>query len=150
MFYDEKATKQMMDSTEEEFTCYKMYRYRNKHGSTYRVICSPWQRKCGLQLDEENIHPNETIVQKSNREEKDMTKYELESCLVDYGIHVFLDETYAKKEAETNPFCFIVPVTCKKKDLVAAGYWSENSAGKQAVFMEIHIKSNDLIEQFKE
>jgi len=94
----------------------------------------------------------------SNRKDKELSNYEIETSIIDYGIHVFDTKLAAKMELNFVEYHYsnqddgvyvIVPVVCSLKDFVAAGIFSGNSR-RSSVFMRIKITKQSWNKVMKE
>jgi len=142
--YEKSLTEELLNSKEEVFTFYKIYRIDTADES----IVSVYQKDIIYYY---NIHRNldKIITHTSDRLSKPLTELEESDGKVMKGIHVFLDKKNAEDETHGLYWLMAVPVTCKKEDLVAAGRWTDNPLSLQAVFMRVEIKEKDIIEALK-
>jgi len=131
-------TDKLKKSRKTAFTGYKIYRVIENEiwsGFMYDVV---------VEID--SLQPKKNIIHKSNRHRKTVDWEEKHCAEIEQGIHVFLSEENAekirKRDVKTR---ILVPVQCFKRNLVAAGVWSDNTRMKQAVFTQVTIQSDDLI-----
>jgi len=133
MTKDSFFAKKINDRSTDEITCWKVYYRKNK---TLRSACQgAIIRKAG--------------VIKSDRRKQDLDNYSLhkwnktlKNGRVYHGIHVFIDKG---KTIESCRYTgqIIVPVICRKSDLVAEG---DNF---DAVFMKVRIRTRTWNTIFK-
>jgi len=126
MTKDSSFAKKINDRSTDEITCWKVYNKKNK---TLSSACQgSIIRKSG--------------VIKSNREKQDLNNSSLSHGRVHRGIHVFIDKNKAIEYRHYNNQ-IIVPVICRKSDLVAEG------DNRDAVFMKVRIRTRTWNTIFK-
>ena len=122
---DSSFAKKINDRSTDEITCWKVYNRKNK------TLCSACQGSIIMKSG----------VIKSDREKQDLGA-SLISGRVHHGIHVFIDKD---KAIESRKYIdqIIVPVICRKSDLVAKG------DNRDAVFMKVRIRTRTWNTIFK-
>lgn len=159
LVYGKKNTLELKKSKKKEFTFYKIYRY-NCSTSDHVEIVSAY-KKTGVTFVHMKNDLGKTIKHISDRKDcsysvKGMTDIEKVFEYVYYGIHVFVNKADAEKEASEEsqsspqPHLIVVPVKCKKKDLIAGGIWDVDFSTKQAVFNEVEVNMTDIINAISE
>jgi len=121
-FFKKRIFHNLTFSASGKTVCWKVYFYSRKEQYLQSIVMK------------KNIFEAGDIV--SDRFNKKLMSSEKRNKEINLGIHVFTQKNYAENE------CFflddrdavIVPVTCKKSDLVAEGY------GQQAVFTKVKIE----------
>ena len=119
-----------------EITCWKVY----DTGNSLKLLQSLWQ---GQRI-------NKAGVVKSDRASKEFTISEYAGGFVNRGIHVFTTRKKAEKELRwaspsgSNKRFVIVPVICRKSDLIAQG------VADDAVFMKVRIEKRTWDKIFSE
>jgi hypothetical protein len=123
---DKQKTAEVKAWDKEEFTCWKMYRL-----SAEKNLVTPY-------FTHSPVEPGNIISNRSGRRVSRTNGDDYDSWgnlwEVNRGIHVFLYKQDAEKFARLDwPTARVVPVTCFKKDFVAAGIDGD------AVFMKVNL-----------
>lgn len=110
LFIDDKLTNQIKKKKSKTIICYKWYRVG-------------FPTKCSLESPFRFTNYETTKI-KSSRTSKKLTKVELITKRVNYGIHVFLNKKYADKYGKYHSqirLGKLVKIKCKLSDFVVGG-----------------------------